>query len=369
MAVYKRGEIWWVRFRHAGVEVRQSARTRKRAVAEDYERRLKEEAGRLARGGRPRHTFDEMMARFMEEHFPLLSPSSQRRYNASISMMEPVFSGKHLDEIDGPMIQRFIARRKRDGVMVPTKGGGHIRRDISPATVRRDLACGSSAFDLAIEWEWADNNPFKSIGKRTVPVSKPRRRYLSREEYDRLVAAAPAYLRPTIIFAVATGMRLEEQLSLVWTQVDLKRMECHLPRTKSDTPRVVPLTAEALAVLRAQPRHIREPWVFFHDDKRPDRGEEDPTVTRFGKLNRGLAGAAKRAGVKDLRWHDLRRTCGSWMLQSGVDMIRVSRWLGHASVAVTERSYAFLDTRSLHEAAQIRAQGERTAHSAGDTTD
>ena len=145
MAVYKRGEIWWVRFRHAGAEIRQSAHTRKRAVAEDYERRLKEEAGRLARGGKPRHTFDELMARFMEEHFPLLSPSSQRRYNASIEMMEPVFSGKHLDEIDGPMIQRFIARRKRDGVLVPQPGGGHVRRDISPATVRRHLRHPHSA--------------------------------------------------------------------------------------------------------------------------------------------------------------------------------------------------------------------------------
>lgn len=55
-------------------------------------------------------------------------------------------------------------------------------------------------------------------------------------------------------------------------------------------------------------------------------------------------------GVKDLRWHDLRRNCGSWMLQRSVDIYTVSRYLGHKSVAVTERSYAFLRTEDLREA-------------------
>jgi len=128
-----------------------------------------------------------------------------------------------------------------------------------------------------------------------------------------------------------------------WDQVRWDRDEVLIPVTKSGTPRTIPLTAEARSVLESLPRHLHSNFVFAKRDG-----------SRYGKLTRGLAGAAKRAGIKDLRWHDLRRTCGSWMLQDGVSIEVVSKWLGHGSIVVTERSYAFLRTADLHDAAQGR---------------
>lgn len=332
MSIYRRNEIWWVRFRHQGQHIRRSARTRSRRVAEEYERQLREEYSRLARGGKERRTFNEVMARFVNEHLPNLRPESARRYVTSIHALKPYFDGLYVDEITRGRISEFIAAR---------------RRIVSTTSVRRDLACLSSALELAIIWEWADQNPVKAINKRHLKLleAPPRTRYLTHTEYDRLLRHAQPYLRPLIVFAVATGLRLEEQLSLRWQNVDFPERKVFVPRTKTGTPREVPLTEEVVSVLRTLPHHINSPYVFCKRDG-----------SRYGKLTRGLSGAANRAGVENLRWHDLRRTCGSWLLQGGMDMKKVSQWLGHKSIAVTERSYAFLRTEDLLGSAQKRSQ-------------
>lgn len=326
MSVYKRGGVWWVKFQRNGEIFRQPAHTSSRRVAKKYEQQIKEEHGRLSRGGKPRRTFDDLMARFVREHFPNLKHSSARRYEVSIKNLAVHFDGRYLDEIDRRSLADFVSARKRV---------------VSGASVRRDLACLSSAFGLAVDWDWIDINPVSQLKKRNIPESAPRTRYLTREEYQRLLPHTAPYLAPMISFAVATGLRLEEQLSLEWGQVNLQRRELTLTDTKSGTPRIIPLTGEAMAALQESPQHYSSPYVFHKADG-----------SRYGKLTRGLAGAAHRAEINDLRWHDLRRTCGSWMLQAGTPMEVVKKWLGHKSIVVTERSYAFLDNEALHRAAQ-----------------
>lgn len=210
------------------------------------------------------------------------------------------------------------------------------------------MACLSSAFKCAVNWEWVDYNPVQAVDKRSVKEAPPRTRYLTEDEYLALIDHAGDYLKPMIKFAVSTGMRLEEQLSMTWEQVNLADNEIYIPVTKTGTPRTIPIPGPARLVLKGLPVHIHSPYVFCKKDG-----------TRYGKMTRGLAGAAERAGIKDLRWHDLRRTFGSWMLQSGVDIHTVGRWMGHKSSAVTERAYAFMNTQNLHRAAQKQAQSTR----------
>ena len=343
MSVYKRGGVWWVKFQREGQTVRRSSGSSLKRVAQQFERDLKEEHARIRRGGKPRMTFNDMMARFVREHFPNLKPSAARRYEQSIKALRRQFNDQYLDQIDKRALSDFVAAR---------------RKKVKTPTIRRDLACLSSAFECAIGWDWCDVNPVRQIKKRTIPDAKPRTRYLKPGEYKRLMKASPDYLAASIRFAVATGLRLEEHLSLTWDQVNIFRREVTLLDTKTGTPRIVPLTDEAIAALNHFPRHFQSKYVFRKKDG-----------SRYKRFTRGLAGAAKRAKIKDLRWHDLRRTCGSWLLQGGVDIFTVSRWLGHRSVAVTERAYAFLDTAQLHEAAQEWAQewaqGARITRSKG----
>lgn len=331
---YKRGKVWWVRFQADGEEVRRSARTTSRAVARDYERQLREEFGRVKRGGRPRISYRQAMERFVLEHLPTLKPETARRYRTSAKALHEHFEALDLDDIRQKTLSDYVIKRKRHGV--------------SRDGIRNDLACLSSMFSCCISWEWAEENPVQAFRKRSLGAPVSRTRYLSHDEEKALVEAAGKYLRPMILFAIDTGLRLEEQLSLTWDQVNLKRSEIFIPKTKTDNPRTVPLLERSAHILAQQPHHIASPYVFTKKDG-----------SRYGKLTRGLAGAAGRAKVENLRWHDLRRTCGCRLLQDyGMDIHKVSKWLGHRSVTVTERAYAFLRAEDLHRAVRTKVGTE-----------
>ncbi|KKL10304.1 hypothetical protein LCGC14_2557150, partial [marine sediment metagenome] len=133
------------------------------------------------------------------------------------------------------------------------------------------------------------------------------------------------------------------QLSLEWSQVDLKRGEIFIPNTKTDMPRTVQLLPRSARMLAQLPVRLGSPFVFVKRDGQ-----------RYGKLTRGLAGACQRAGIENLKWHDLRRTCGCRLLQDhGLDIFKVRNWLGQKSVAVTERSYSFLGDETIREALRV----------------
>jgi integrase/recombinase XerD len=92
---------------------------------------------------------------------------------------------------------------------------------------------------------------------------------------------------------------------------------------------------------------MRSRYVFCHDN-----GD------RYVNMEKGLKAARRRAALRAMRWHDLRRTCGCRLLQDyGLSMEAVREWLGHSSVIVTEKAYAFLEIEQLHRAAQKSAQG------------
>lgn len=324
MSVYRRGKTYWVRFQFAGQEYRRSARTTSRNEALAYERELREQLGRIARGGRARRTYREAMERFILEHCASLKPGARIRYISSAKALHLHFKDLYLDEIGRGQLADFISARRGEGV--------------TSATIRRDLACLSSMMGRACEWDWIDANPVHAFSKRGLKEAAPRIRFLTREEFARLYDAAAPHLRPILSLAVATGMRLEELLSLRWSQVDLRRHEITLTETKTDTPRIVPIDGTGVGTFAALPRHFRGPWVFWHGDG-----------LRYTTIKTAFRAALRRAEIKNFRFHDLRHTFASWAVQSGMDLYPLSRILGHKTMAMTAR-YAHLRTADLHEA-------------------
>jgi integrase len=207
-------------------------------------------------------------------------------------------------------------------------------------------------FGCAMEWEWAEGNPvpafLKSRKRRGLRESPPRSRYLTHDEETRLLAAArdehaTPGLHDAICVAIDTGMRREEQLGLRRARVSQARNQIELAEdsTKNSQAREIPLLPRAAKILAQLPAHLRSDYVFVNPE----------TGTRFAGLNKGLAGAARRAKIRPLTWHDLRRTCGCRLLQDhGMSLEQVRLWLGHSSVTVTEKTYAFLETVHLHRA-------------------
>jgi site-specific recombinase XerD len=320
--VYKRDATYWIRFSYGGREVRRSARTASKAVAQQYLAQVLEEHRRLDRGGRARRPFAETAERFVHEYLPTLKPSTQRRYRVSLKQMAPSFDRLFLDEVNKARLSDYVTARKKAGA--------------SNATIRRDLATLSCLFTCAITWDFAEQNPLRHFNKRHLREAAPRTAYPSDAEIDALCAAASLPAARVIRFLSETGMRQEEVCGLEWSQVDLRRREVRLVRTKTSSPRVVPLTDGALGTILGTPRHITSPYVFWHGDG--DRYTQFPNVFRS---------VAKRAGVH-FRCHDLRHRFASVFLQRTGDLAVLKAILGHKTITMTMR-YAHLLTEHLHE--------------------
>jgi integrase/recombinase XerD len=335
--VYRRGRVYWVRFRSHGHHVRRSAHTAKKAEAAAFLQRLLAEYAAKARGDRPRHRYEEAAERFLSE--ATIRPKTRICYKSNDRACRSIFGGRYLDEIDRRLLGEFVSKRKQEGV--------------SDTTVRRDLAFVSSVCAMATRWGWLDTNPVTTFSKRTLKEARPRTRFLTHAEYDVLLANVAAYMRPVITLAVETGLRKEELFSLTVSAIDLSRREIRLDQTKSGVPRRVPLTDIALTTIKtlvAQPTRPRTFYLFAKADG-----------TRYAHMNKGFNAACRRATITDLRWHDLRHTFASWFVQSGGDLYHLSRILGHSTVQMTTR-YSHLRTGDLHAELRKVAQNRPQEH-------
>ena len=138
---------------------------------------------------------------------------------------------------------------------------------------------------------------------------------------------------------ILTGCRRGEILGLRWEEVDLESRELRLQDTKTG-PRVVPLSPAAVRLLAGLPRSGGSPWVI------PGR-KPGTHMVRLGNAWRLLR---KRAGLNDVRLHDLRHSFASSALALGESLPMIARLLGHRQIASTAR-YAHLARASVHEAA------------------
>ena len=282
--------------------------------------------------------FDVLCSEYQQQHLPLLKPGTRYNYLQHITALKAYFTDRYIDEVRKSHIAEFVAQKKRDG--------------LKPPTIRRYLATLSSLFSFAGRSGWLVQNPVAQFDKRSLPESPPRTRFLSREEYRRLIAAAEPHLKPIVEMAVQTGLRSGELLGLRWDQLDLDRREIQLVVTKSNQPRVVPLSDRAVAIFVASPRIAESPFVFTN----PSTGH------RYKTVKRAFQTACRRSGIEDFRFHDLRHTFASWAVQNGADLYRVSRILGHSTLQMTTR-YAHLATEHLHEVVKGTATSVATVHS------
>jgi len=122
--------------------------------------------------------------------------------------------------------------------------------------------------------------------------------------------------------------------------IDWSRQVPSLPRTKNDDPVHVPLNSEVLAAIRSLPSWQERMGPIFRSQRRPEK----PVLSNDHCFKPALAAA----GISNFKWHDLRHTFASWLIQSGVPIERVSRLLGHKSLTMTLR-YAHLAPRQLHD--------------------
>jgi integrase len=346
--IYKRGEIWWARVTHKGKERRQSLDTRSERVArERFVTFVADVKDGNKWGDGKRRTIDEAIRRFTQDHFPRIKPNSAKRYFVSIMNIANHMQGKYLDEIGSAVLSEFESARRREGV--------------TNSTIRRDLVCLQVIYSCCEDWEWTDVNParkyLKKAKRRGLVEANPRDRFLLVREEEALFetlrdmqATATgerdrhAYLmhEAAFAFAIDTGLRDEEMLSLLWRNVDLERKQVRVTAdvAKSGKAREVPILPRSLKLLAALPRSKHSGYVFWHRDGK-----------RYYELYKPLRKLCERAGVDPISFHDLRRTCGQRRMRvDGMSLEDVSKWLGHGDVKITQKVYAFLGVDELHAA-------------------
>ena len=204
-------------------------------------------------------------------------------------------------------------------------------KEVAPATVNRELEILRSIFNLAQRWnKFFGKNPVSQAGLFTVNNQKER--ILTQQEEQKLLTECAPYLRDIIVCALHTGMRKSEIIGLKWENVDLDTNFIFLEHTntKSKKSRRLPInsTLRKLLVERRLQSSGSE-YVFLNSDGNP--------YMRQDSLNRAFQGALKRANIQGLRFHDLRHSCATRMIERGASIVAVSRILGHSSLSMTMR--------------------------------
>ncbi len=331
--LYRRGRVYWARAQRQNREHRRNLKTANRAIAEQRLRAWLDELDAIAWGDKPRRSYAEAEEKFIREHLTTIKPRAADRYATSLKHLSGHFGGKMLNQITSGELSAFETKRRTQGVRA--------------GTIRRDLACLSSVLTSCEDWEWIPDGGnivpayMRRRAKRGLREAPARTRYLTVAEEGLLLPAATLEARQTMTVSIDTGLRREEFFSLQWSQVDLaRRLITTTTRTKSGRPRKVPLPERSAQILAQLPRYLDCPYVFVNPETR----------TRYVQMNKGLKAAARRAGIIDLRWHDLRRTAGCrWLQRDGKSMEEVSVLLGHSSVTITEKCYAFLEAEEVAE--------------------
>jgi integrase len=198
-------------------------------------------------------------------------------------------------------------------------------REVAPASVLREINTISHAIDTARrEWDiHLATNPCKLV-RRPSPARGRTRRLVGDEEQLLLAAADAgrvAYMRPLITLAVETAMRRGELLALEWRHIDLGKRVAHLPLTKTGVPRDVPLSTRAVETLRAL-QGGEEERVF----------DVAPNAVRLAWER-----LARRAGLKDLHFHDLRHEAVSRLFEKGLNVMEVASISGHKETRMLQR--------------------------------
>lgn len=223
------------------------------------------------------------------------------------------FGDTELRKITPLMIERFRKSRLKTG---NTK-----------STCNRYLALLKRMFNIAIEEGYAEENPVKKI-KFYSEGDTLKERVLTEEEEERLMEASSNHLKSILTVALNTGMRRGEILNLQWRQIDIRVRRVRVEKTKSGKVRHIPMNDILFEeLLKLRDRNTQGLYVFFN----PETGKP------YVDMKKGFKAACRRAEIQGLRFHDLRHTFASRLVQNGVDIETVRDLLGHHSISVTQR--------------------------------
>jgi len=345
MRIFKRNGYWWVDIRGYGVK-RQRIKLSKwkkiaKEIADDIEAKIvrNEWLGPT----NSKITFKEFCQKYLTNYAATsLKPSTYNRTQDIIDrILIPFFGDKKLSDICPEEVETFRIKRLQE---------------VSPSTVNREFSKFRSIFYKAIEWGYLKNYPFKSIKEFKEPPGKIR--FITPEEFQKLIWACDPnsllenpnnwgrsfskllshYLKPIVLIAFNTGMRMGEILSLKKQNIDLINRTILVQSPKNNETRIIPMNETVYQLLHSLVTISSNEKIF-------------PNITNQ-QLTNAFSRACKRAGIHDFRFHDLRHSFASYLAMAQQNLRTIQSLLGHKDLRMTMR-YSHLSDQTLKEATSI----------------
>lgn len=331
-SIRKRGDLQWeARIRRKGHPVTCKTFNTK-ADAEKWARDVEGEMDKgffVSRKEAENTTLKEGLERFITEYIPQYKHADIREY-AARALQRRKIATKFMAAIRGKDIAEYIRERENEGM--------------SGNTIRLDLAMLSRLFNVARS-SWGMEslaNPVENVPR--PKVNKGRTRRLEGDEEERLLKACNSQLRQIVKFAVETAMRRGEISAMEWRFVSLEKRSAYLPETKNSEERTVPLSPDAIGILKELAEDGQEGLVF---------GMQPETITR------AFMRACAKAGLEDFTFHDLRHEATSRFFENtDLDVMEIKSITGHRSLQMLAR-YAHLRTHRLADRLAGAKRGEQ----------
>ena len=222
------------------------------------------------------------------------------------------FKNKYLDEIMVKDIDLYISFLKE-------------KKKLANATINRYLAALSKLFNIAVNNNLTNINPCKKIKK--LKENNEKIRYLTSDEEKRLFEELPERIKPIVITALQTGLRRSNILNLKWDSIDFdfRYIEILKQDNKGHKSIKIPMSDMLYEVLsKIKPT---SEYVFINPK----------TNMPYDNIAKSFKNACKRAGIKDFRFHDLRHTVATRLVEKGVDIRTVQEIMAHSSIVTTQR--------------------------------
>lgn len=316
--IRQRGKSWQAQIRRKGHKpITKAFSTKGEAVA--WARHIESEmdsGGFLDRTLAELTLLDDVLTRYQVEVLP--NKKSQRQI---ISMSRMV--SKHLGAYSLNRLTPMRIAAYRDMRL----------QSVGPQSVKHELGLISRVMNYAIR-EWGmflpHGNPIQFVSKPKLPTGRERRLQPGEEERLRTALSDSPLVGDIVTFALETALRRGEIASMHWDHIASARRVMHIPQTKTDTPRYIPLSSRAMRVLESIPRRLDgEVWGI-----KPD------------SISQAFERACKRANITGLRFHDLRHEATSRLFERGLSIMEVASITGHKDLRMLRR-YTHLRAEEL----------------------
>jgi integrase len=249
-----------------------------------------------------RTTLGELLAAYGDSQTPRKRGAKQE-YSRIAALLRDSVAAYSLENLSRAVFRSFRDRRLKS---------------VSGSTLNRDLALLSVTLAWARAEMDAPVDAADLLGGLKEPENPARTRRLEPGEEQRLLDAAPPWLRDYITLALETTMRRSELAALEWHRVDLNRRVAVLLTSKNNHGRKIPLSGVAIRTLERMPRNINGRLFDMHVDV----------------ITSNFIDACRRAGIEGLRLHDLRAEGVSRLSERGFDLGSIKAISGHKSMIV-----------------------------------